>query len=202
MRFRRRHSLLYLVYLRSPLWRLRRRLWILGAWGRCERCGSRRRLTVHHRTYQRLGHERRSDIEVLCWRCHHDRHHSEQRHGPLARLLAVRPNALRGTRGVRRRLTVIFAVLVALAAADRLERRPTALPRSSIPPPVNVPGVCASRRSGGSGGSPSGGFCAARDQGRFKVAVLPSPRMARFRSAAGRRGADLVQTTRSPKEGR
>ena len=75
MRRRRHRSLLYVVYLRSPLWRLRRRIWILRAGGRCERCGSRRRLTIHHRTYGRLGHERRADVTVLCWNCHH-RHHT------------------------------------------------------------------------------------------------------------------------------
>jgi hypothetical protein len=70
-RRRRRHSLLYATYLRSPLWRLRRRLWILQAHGRCENCRRHRRLlTIHHRTYTRLGHERRSDIDVLCWGCH------------------------------------------------------------------------------------------------------------------------------------
>jgi 5-methylcytosine-specific restriction endonuclease McrA len=71
---RRHHSLLYRIYLRSPLWRIRRRIWILRAGGRCQRCGSRRRLSIHHRTYKRLGHERRSDITVLCWRCHQRRH--------------------------------------------------------------------------------------------------------------------------------
>lgn len=74
MRSRRRRSLLYMVYLRSQLWRLRRRIWILRAGGRCQRCGSRRRLTIHHRTYRRLGHERRADVTVLCWNCHR-RHH-------------------------------------------------------------------------------------------------------------------------------
>ena len=54
MRSRRRRSLLYVVYLRSPLWRLRRRIWIVRAGGRCQRCRSRRRLTIHHRTYRRL----------------------------------------------------------------------------------------------------------------------------------------------------
>jgi 5-methylcytosine-specific restriction endonuclease McrA len=66
-----------MVYLRSPLWRLRRRIWIARAGGRCQRCGSRRRLTIHHRTYRRLGHERRTDVTVLCSDCHrrqHDRH--------------------------------------------------------------------------------------------------------------------------------
>lgn len=74
MSYRRRHSLLYLRYLRSPLWRLRRRIWILRAGGRCERCGSRRRLTIHHRSYRRLGRERRSDIAVLCSPCHRAAH--------------------------------------------------------------------------------------------------------------------------------
>ena len=78
MRTCRHRSLLYLVYLHSPLWRLRRRIWIIRAGGRCQRCQSRRRLTIHHRTYQRLGHERRADITVLCWRCHR-RHHNPAR---------------------------------------------------------------------------------------------------------------------------
>jgi hypothetical protein len=73
---RRRHSLLYVVYLRSPLWRLRRRIWIIRALDRCEQCRRRRRLTIHHRTYQRLGHERRADIAVLCWSCHQSQHPS------------------------------------------------------------------------------------------------------------------------------
>ncbi len=73
---RRRHSLLYVLYLRSPIWRLRRRLWIIQAGGRCERCRSRRRLTIHHRTYRRLGHERRGDVTVLCSDCHRREHHS------------------------------------------------------------------------------------------------------------------------------
>ena len=77
MRWRRRRSLLYVVYLRSPLWRLRRRIWILRAGGRCQRCGSHRRLTIHHRTYRRLGHESRADVTVLCWNCHR-RHHGAQ----------------------------------------------------------------------------------------------------------------------------
>jgi len=68
--WRRRHSLRYRLYLRSPLWRLRRQVWIIGAGGRCRQCGSRRQVTIHHRTYARLGHERYADITVLCWPCH------------------------------------------------------------------------------------------------------------------------------------
>jgi hypothetical protein len=72
---RRAHSLRYEFYLHSALWRGRRRLWIAQTHGRCEDCGRRRRpLTIHHTTYQRLGHERRGDVQVLCWECHQARH--------------------------------------------------------------------------------------------------------------------------------
>jgi hypothetical protein len=70
-RGRRRHSLLYEIYLRSPIWRIRRRLWIAQTLGRCQGCGRfRRPLTIHHLTYARLGCERRDDVQVLCWPCH------------------------------------------------------------------------------------------------------------------------------------
>jgi hypothetical protein len=70
----RRHSLRYRLYLRSPIWRIRRRIWIVRAGGRCQTCGGRRWLTIHHRTYARIGRERRSDIAVLCWPCHQRQH--------------------------------------------------------------------------------------------------------------------------------
>jgi hypothetical protein len=76
MRLGHRHSLLYGLYLRSPIWRARRWWWYVTSRRRCERCGQRVALhgrgavTVHHRTYARLGHERRSDVELLCWGCH------------------------------------------------------------------------------------------------------------------------------------
>jgi hypothetical protein len=90
---RRRHSLLYVMYLRSPIWRLRRRLWILQAGGRCERCRSRRRLTIHDRSYRRLGHERRGDVTVLCWDCHRHEHRAPQR-APAQADTRVRPRLL------------------------------------------------------------------------------------------------------------
>jgi hypothetical protein len=78
----RRHSWRYATYLHSPLWRARRRVWILQAHGRCQDCGRRRgnRLTIHHLTYRRLGHEHRGDVRVLCWPCHQRRHHHASRH--------------------------------------------------------------------------------------------------------------------------
>jgi hypothetical protein len=46
-------------------------------------------VTVHHRTYARLGRERRGDVELLCWRCH--RSVDWWRH---------RPRAARGSSGM------------------------------------------------------------------------------------------------------
>ncbi|MGI8559708.1 MAG: HNH endonuclease [Solirubrobacteraceae bacterium] len=115
----RSHTLLYRVYLRSSLWRIRRRVWILRAGGRCQHCGSRRRLSIHHRTYRRLGHERGSDIAVLCWRCH------RQQHAPVRSRPAWRgwwplprsgyPPAVRGRRRPRT-LRLALLMLIALPA--------------------------------------------------------------------------------------
>jgi hypothetical protein len=93
----RRHSLRYTLYLRSPLWRLRRRLWILQAHGRCQGCGRwcGRRLTIHHLTYRRLGHEARQDIRVLCWPCHRVRHRASRKPRRLARPGARQHEGLR-----------------------------------------------------------------------------------------------------------
>jgi 5-methylcytosine-specific restriction endonuclease McrA len=68
----RRHSMLYWLYVdrNSWLWRVRRGLWLRSAGYRCERCSARTNLTIHHKTYARLGRERREDVQVLCWRCH------------------------------------------------------------------------------------------------------------------------------------
>lgn len=71
---RRGHSIEYEAYLASPLWAARRRRWIRQAHGRCQNCRSRRRLTVHHVTYERLGHELDNDVVVLCWPCHEQLH--------------------------------------------------------------------------------------------------------------------------------
>jgi hypothetical protein len=37
---------------------------------RCERCGYAHELQLHHKTYERLGRELISDLEVLCHQCH------------------------------------------------------------------------------------------------------------------------------------
>lgn len=65
----------YHAYLQTAEWRELRRLHISIAEHRCDRC--RRRgvpLELHHRSYERLGHEWPEDLEVLCRDCHAAHH--------------------------------------------------------------------------------------------------------------------------------
>lgn len=64
----------YHAYLRSPQWHTLRRVMLDQADGRCQVCRRVERLQVHHNTYDRVGHERLSDLIVLCRQCH-ERHH-------------------------------------------------------------------------------------------------------------------------------
>ena len=41
---------------------------------RCQICYTSHRLEVHHRTYERLGYEKPSDLTVLCYWCHRNNH--------------------------------------------------------------------------------------------------------------------------------
>ena len=61
----------YQTYLRSQEWR-ERRVESLKRWDFACALNARHRsqLEVHHRTYERLGHERQDDLVVLCARCH------------------------------------------------------------------------------------------------------------------------------------
>lgn len=65
---------IYETYLQSPSWRItRNRALRLSDW-HCSKCDSRRNLQVHHKTYERLGHEWDQDLIVLCRSCHEDHH--------------------------------------------------------------------------------------------------------------------------------
>lgn len=70
----------YTEYLQSPEWR-QRRVFMLDRFNhRCQVCNANSILQVHHRTYERLGHERIEDLTVLCRECHRIFH--EQRGMP------------------------------------------------------------------------------------------------------------------------
>jgi hypothetical protein len=60
----------YEAVMRSGGWRRRRRQAIRRAGRRCEQCGERGPLDVHHVTYDRLGREAPGDVIALCPTCH------------------------------------------------------------------------------------------------------------------------------------
>jgi len=60
----------YEAYVHSPEWATRRRIALVTAGGRCQRCGARGALEVHHLHYRTLGREEEGDLEVLCKTCH------------------------------------------------------------------------------------------------------------------------------------
>lgn len=64
----------YQEYLRSYKWRKLRQLALEHTHHRCSSCGSTYKLEVHHRTYDRLGNEKLSDLQVLCMICHQRAH--------------------------------------------------------------------------------------------------------------------------------
>lgn len=67
----------YYVYLASPAWSKKRRRFIREAGGKCQTCGSNKRLQVHHKHYRTLGRERRRDVRVLCDDCHSLEHEQD-----------------------------------------------------------------------------------------------------------------------------
>lgn len=63
----------YKEYIKSKEW-LDIRLDIIQTRKCCERCGSKRQLQVHHKTYKNLFNEEPEDLELLCARCHMNEH--------------------------------------------------------------------------------------------------------------------------------
>jgi 5-methylcytosine-specific restriction endonuclease McrA len=81
----------YSQYIGSVAWRAgAARLGELAASGfRCRLCNSNSELEVHHRTYERFGHEDAGDLTTLCRGCHHAvtamlRERGYARHHPLS----------------------------------------------------------------------------------------------------------------------
>jgi len=65
----------YAEYLKSDHWQEVRRQKLRSAGYHCQLCNQPGVLDVHHRTYERLGCERSSDLIVLCRDCHTTFHH-------------------------------------------------------------------------------------------------------------------------------
>ena len=60
----------YNEYLKTQHWQRRRISALKKANNSCQICNSNERLDVHHRTYERRGCERPTDLTVLCRQCH------------------------------------------------------------------------------------------------------------------------------------
>ena len=60
----------YQRYLKSESWHRKRQRKFNQVGRYCEVCKSVHRIEVHHLTYERLGKERLSDLQVLCEDCH------------------------------------------------------------------------------------------------------------------------------------
>lgn len=66
----RPETLSYQDYMSSPQWKAKRLPIVLAAGGKCQRCGCKARLEVHHITYERLGCELPTDLTAVCPACH------------------------------------------------------------------------------------------------------------------------------------
>jgi hypothetical protein len=74
------HHMSYAAYLRTSEWIERANRAKKRAGYRCQVCNGRGKVNVHHRTYERRGHEWDEDLIVLCATCHQMFH----REGKLA----------------------------------------------------------------------------------------------------------------------
>jgi hypothetical protein len=64
----------YGAYLKSRHWQRLRAAKLAAVGERCELCGVRGIVQIHHVTYERLRREELSDLQVLCRDCHNDAH--------------------------------------------------------------------------------------------------------------------------------
>lgn len=71
----------YNRYLKSPEWQQKRQAVIRRAEGRCELCGMRKPIQVHHLTYARMRHELPEDLAALCFDCHKRQHSGKGLYG-------------------------------------------------------------------------------------------------------------------------
>jgi hypothetical protein len=68
----------YIEYIASPAWQAKRVVALDAAGHRCQVCNTPDRLDVHHRTYERFGHEGPGDLTVLCRSCHETFHETKR----------------------------------------------------------------------------------------------------------------------------
>lgn len=69
----------YAAYLLTPHWARLRDKRLVAAGGRCEACGVRRRLHVHHLQYRNVVDCTAADLRVMCKGCHLTAHRLMQK---------------------------------------------------------------------------------------------------------------------------
>jgi 5-methylcytosine-specific restriction endonuclease McrA len=62
----------YINYINSDVWREKKKIFIKKFGNVCQLCKSKGYVELHHKTYDRLGHELDSDLILLCKSCHND----------------------------------------------------------------------------------------------------------------------------------
>lgn len=74
------HNITYKEYLQSEHWYdVRNRFYKSKLCkNRCEACGNRDNLNLHHKTYKRIGQEWLNDLVLLCHSCHKSLHKIEK----------------------------------------------------------------------------------------------------------------------------
>lgn len=61
---------IYESYIHSSAWRNRRKRALELANYKCEKCGCKENLHVHHLSYEHFGNELDNELQVLCRECH------------------------------------------------------------------------------------------------------------------------------------
>jgi phage terminase large subunit GpA-like protein len=87
----------YKTYIKSPQWKAKcARYWALNG-KKCQACGSRNKLHVHHNTYDRFKRELMSDLTGVCDSCHR-RIHQQHRANRKVSLKLVTHNFVKAMR--------------------------------------------------------------------------------------------------------
>ena len=66
----------YKEYLQGHHWQKIRKAALKRAGYRCQLCGNRESLSVHHNNYESIGCERAKDVIAICQHCHKVHHNS------------------------------------------------------------------------------------------------------------------------------
>ena len=67
----------YSEYLLSDWWIDKRQAIFVVKKKRCQLCGSKKKVSIHHKTYEHLGNEPLKDLMILCGVCHEHEHNRQ-----------------------------------------------------------------------------------------------------------------------------